>query len=111
MNDAQKQQYLELQEMARKEHKAEMARIRRAARKWIQDRYGLSEEELDKAVSQYKLSQVMAQGERERPEEGPGGNPPATKGRSMAGTSNPGSRVGSIRRNTNIETIDSSIFD
>jgi hypothetical protein len=102
MDEEQKRTYKELQGIARKEQKAEQAKIRRAARKWIQERYKRKLEDLDKAVAWYDAARARQKEKKRQQAEAAAGvqgeNPPPPKGNEVTGTSER-----SIRCNTQLE--------
>lgn len=82
MTQEQMEQYRELQELAKREERAEQAKIRRDAKKWIQEHYGVSLEMLDKIVANYKkraTEQRQAKGVQ-------GATPPPPKANEVSGT-------------------------
>ena len=58
MTVEQRDQYLELQKLMQKERKAEQAKQRRTAKKWIEERYDMTVEQLDNLVDRYKKAQA-----------------------------------------------------
>lgn len=78
MNQEQQKQYAELREIAKREERAEQAKIRRAAKKWVKEHYGISLENLDKIVNNYKRKAIEHRQEKLNSSGGVGGSPPTT---------------------------------
>ena len=97
MTEEQREQYLELQRLAQKEHKAEQAKVRRAAQRYIQDRYGYSIEQLDKLVNRHRetlaqrQAQKTAQAKGQQAAQDPAGKPAPQQATKAGQTPAPGS--------------------
>lgn len=114
MTREEREQYEALKKLAQQEEHAEQARIRRAAKRWIQDRWGMSAAQLDKVVAQYKESQkrrqlaaAQQQGKppvqpQRKPEAEPTRRPaqPGAQQYTPKGAEGAGTSAGGIGRNT-----------
>lgn len=61
MTREEQEQYLALKKKAQQEERAEQAKIRRAAKRWIEGKWGMSVDQLDKVITQYRDSQKKRQ--------------------------------------------------
>lgn len=113
MTREEQEQYLALKKKAQQEERAEQAKIRRAAKKWIENRWGMSVDQIDKLTAQYRerqknrqlaSHQQMAQPQRHLAEGAQGAiqrqAQPAAPQVTPKGAGGAGTSAGCIGRNT-----------